>query len=347
MEVAVKDGTLDVRIGGLDRFDGRLNALELLRLDVVKPPVLSMASENMYYSFKDLNNGFIQRGHFTSFAEFFDEIFLAPDTPYEISFVNRDTLAYGSFNFIAPRSGSIDLAFPEIILERRTAPDLDEDGLIDLAEAVIGTRPDLADSDEDGVIDGAEVIQGLDPLDDRGFPNEIIAELPLRGTPEQVTVRAGNEGENELIAYTANGSGGIASIDVAQFSQPVITSQVELPGSVSSIDVDLTRDIAVAAANGGGLHFLDVSDALQPVLIDTIGITSSQVLIRNGLVYATVRGAVYVYDLLGRVRLQILRVSEGALLDLAAEGLHLYALDENDEIYSLRIERGGLRLADS
>jgi hypothetical protein len=347
VQVSVNDGMMDIRIGGLDRFDGQLSALEIRRLDVAKAPVLSEVSENMYYSFKNLDNGFTQRGQFTSFAQFFDEIFLAPDTSYEISFVNRDSLAYGSFTFSSPSSGGLSIAFPEIILEKRTVPDLDEDGLIDIAEQVIGTRADLADSDEDGVIDGAEVLQGLDPLDDRGFPNGIIAALPLRGNPQQVVVRAGTSGRGELIAYTANGSGGIASVDVSRFSQPVITSQVSLPGSVSGIDADLSRDLAVAAANTGGLHFLDVSDPLQPKLIETVPIVASGVLIRNGLVYASVRGAIYVYDLAGRVRLQILRVSDGMLSDLAAEGNHLFTIDEDDRVFSLRIQREGLETADS
>jgi hypothetical protein len=346
-QVTVTDGMMDIRIGGLDRFDGRLSALEIRRLDVAKPPVLSEVSENMYYSVKNLDNDFTQRGQFTSFAQFFEGIFLAPDTPYEISFVNRDTLAYGSFTFSSPSAGGLSIAFPEIILEKRTVPDLDEDGLIDIAEQVIGTRADIADSDEDSVIDSAEVLQGLDPLDDRGFPNGIIAGLPLRGNPQQVVVRAGSSRKGELIAYTANGSGGVASVDVSRFSQPVITSQVSLPGSVSGIDADLSRNLAVAAANTGGLHFLDVSDPLQPELIETVPVVASGVLIRNGLVYATVRGAIYVYDLTGRVRLQILRVSDGLLTDLAAEGDHLFTIDEDGRVFSIRIQREGLRVVDS
>ena len=346
-QVAVTDGMMDIRIGGLDRFDGQLSALEIRRLDVAKPPVLSEVSENMYFSIKNLDNDFTQRGQFTSFAQFFETIFLAPDTPYEISFVNRDTLAYGSFTFSSPSAGGLSIAFPEIILEKRTVPDSDEDGLIDIAEQVIGTRADLADSDEDGVIDSAEVLQGLDPLDDRGFPNGIIAGLPLRGNPQQVVVRAGNSRDGELIAYTANGSGGIASVDVSRFSQPVITSQVSLPGSVSGIDADLSRNLAVAAANTGGLHFLDVSDPLQPDLIETVSVVASGVLIRNGLVYATVRGAIYVYDLTGRIRLQILRVSDGLLTDLAAEGDHLYTIAEDGRVFSIRIQREGLKAVDS
>lgn len=48
--------------------------------------------------------------------------------------------------------------------------DVDEDGLLDNQEEVVGTDPSVADSDGDGHLDGSEVEQGTDPLDADDYP---------------------------------------------------------------------------------------------------------------------------------------------------------------------------------
>jgi len=50
------------------------------------------------------------------------------------------------------------------------ALDQDEDGLLDIEEAEIGTDPYVADSDQDGHLDGNEMIEGTDPNDPDDHP---------------------------------------------------------------------------------------------------------------------------------------------------------------------------------
>ena len=56
------------------------------------------------------------------------------------------------------------LAFDPLTPDSRTNRDIDNDGLTDREELVIGTNPIHWDSDGDGMCDGWEVLRGLDPL---------------------------------------------------------------------------------------------------------------------------------------------------------------------------------------
>jgi hypothetical protein len=60
-------------------------------------------------------------------------------------------------------------------LLRDGSGDFDGDGLSDLAEFDLGTRPDASDTDQDGHPDGGEVEAGTDPLDPSFFPVAVDA----------------------------------------------------------------------------------------------------------------------------------------------------------------------------
>lgn len=61
--------------------------------------------------------------------------------------------------------------------------DVDSDGLLDSAEAALGTNPDVADTDDGGVVDGDEIERGTDPLD----PTDDLDPGPTEATPTGTT----------------------------------------------------------------------------------------------------------------------------------------------------------------
>ena len=77
--------------------------------------------------------------------------------------------------------------------------DADDDGLCDVAEANLGTDPDVADTDGDGVGDGQEVRDGTDPLTPTAEPTvELTADPPLGDAPHEVVLTA------EATGFTGN-----------------------------------------------------------------------------------------------------------------------------------------------
>ncbi len=118
---------------------------------------------------------------------------LPTDELVRISAFNVDSGATGVLAFhTSDDSGGIDLPIiPLTVLPELS--DADGDGLSDIAEQIIGTNSQLADSDNDGILDGAEIEQGLNPLDNRGFPTGVISSLPLPG--QALDVEIGKRGQ--------------------------------------------------------------------------------------------------------------------------------------------------------
>src|SRR5262249_43457067 len=72
-------------------------------------------------------------------------------------------------NLVTGASGST-IQLKDLFFSPSVALDTDGDGLPDDAEFAIGTASKKADTDGDGIPDFTEIQQGLDPLDNRGFP---------------------------------------------------------------------------------------------------------------------------------------------------------------------------------
>ena len=138
--------------------------------------------------------------------------------------VTLDFIAYNSkINAVASvtletGAGTAPVTTNEVAWQSVTGfSDLDGDGLVDNAERAVGTILNNSDSDEDGINDFDEVRQGLNPLDNRGFPTGVIANLPLMGEAKEVVVEGSPLDANEQIAYVATGSHGLAIVDASQF----------------------------------------------------------------------------------------------------------------------------------
>ena len=105
-----------------------------------------------------------ERGRLTSDGRLGNIASLRANNSYRLYLYDPETPAYGSAGFHT-ETRSEETALPSILLVPVTdEPDSDGDGLIDQAEFVIGTKPNVADTDEDGTNDGDEVAAGQDPL---------------------------------------------------------------------------------------------------------------------------------------------------------------------------------------
>src|SRR5207248_627010 len=134
----------------------------------------------------------------------------------------------------------------------------------------IGTSPRKIDTDSDGIDDFAAVAQRLDPLGGHAVPIGVVAGAALNGEARQVVVEGSTQNAQSQTAYVATGSYGLAIVDVSQFNQPIVLSQLPLPGDSVDVAVDTVRDLAVVASGAAGVHVVNVSDPMHPTRIGTI-----------------------------------------------------------------------------
>lgn len=185
------------------------------------------------------------------------------------------TEAYGAYTLFVPRDGSLlhisfydpktrsyDLIFPPLVNPLSLLPfdlipldssagDLDQDGLLDLAEPVYGTNSAQPDSDDDGIPDGTEVAAGTDPLDGRPAITGIIATTDTPGTAVDVCTANG-------FAFVADSTTGVAIFNIAQGTTPLRVTQVDTPGNAQA--VCLSGNFLAVADGDFGLAIVDVLD---------------------------------------------------------------------------------------
>jgi hypothetical protein len=220
-------------------------------------------------------------------------------TPYTFSLYIPHLNAVAQTNGISSSPGEITpipdplLLTPDIT---DTSGDTDADGLSDLAEHVIGTRADLPDTDADGLSDFTEVQQGLNPLSGLNLPIGVIASLPL--SSDAMTIATHNN--TALIATDS----GLALVDITSPEQPLLLSELDLPGFNHDIIVSPSTEIAAVLADAStfkgpdfGVHLVSIADPANPTLIRTLRIQASLIRELNGLLYALVDNQLRTYDI--------------------------------------------------
>ncbi|MBK9139078.1 MAG: hypothetical protein IPM17_10005 [Verrucomicrobia bacterium] len=164
-----------------------------------------LRSRELLYHLVDLRTGFVRRGR-TSPNGQLDNLISGVETPYFLTYLDPETLEVGTTHF---RSGAAGDRFtlPLGLLARVNAADTDGDGLNDIVEEIVGTRPDAADTDNDGASDFAEVREGQNPLDGLALPQTVVANLPLGGSTTGISRDAtalGLHVDGDLV-FVANG----------------------------------------------------------------------------------------------------------------------------------------------
>ncbi|MGE4181468.1 MAG: Ig-like domain-containing protein [Limisphaerales bacterium] len=224
-------------------------------------------------------------------------------------------------------AAGIPVEFPPYVLRPAdNLPDIDRDGLPNLAELVIGTNPLAYDSDRDAVGDGAELRSGGDPLDGLPARTGVLSSADTPGTA--VDVCAINN-----VAILADSDAGVAVFNVFNALEPVRIAQVDTPGNC--VAVACSGSLIAAADADAGLAIIDISDPpaarivrqLAPVLlgggrVDTVATAADLGFVGTSL------GHVLAVELATGAVLQRLSFP-GAVRDLAVEGTTLYVFEGN------------------
>ena len=309
-------------------------ALGELQDEAVESNGSVVVRESLQFNITDLDTGFSVRGETATHGQFDDFVF-ALNRPYSITYLDPLTLQTGVTVFRSTvATGRFEI--PKAFL-LRSDEDTDGDGLSDEAELVIGTSITKPDTDEDGINDFTEfTTDGMNPLDNRGFPTGIIARTPLVGQTNEVVV--GTVPGLGLTAFLATGSHGLAIVDVDEFSNPIVLGQLDLEGDCTDVAYDDILDLAVVSGNSGGVHLVDVSDPMLPGLVQTIEVDSAQVEIANGIAYLASGGFLYSFDLFNPERSRSVSISSGAIAGLTRQGDMLYAMDGLNELHAIQVD---------
>ncbi|MGH7136360.1 MAG: hypothetical protein ACREHD_11510, partial [Pirellulales bacterium] len=249
----------------------------------------------------------------------------AGETLQSVSFYDPRTDEYGiSFPFLSP-DAPYSLPRPTLGAIDPSAPDSDGDGLVDLAEDVVGTDPHKYSTAGNGINDLAALQEGLNPLGNYPVNTGVVASLSLHGEAQAVTLAGSTVNPQQQIAYVATGSYGLAIVDASQFTKPMLLGQLALPGGdATSVSVDSNLLIAAVADGAGGLDMIDVSMPAQPQVLQSIAADATQVVAVDGIAYAAVGGELRSYDMITGDRLQVLSLGGGNLTSLAYDGAFLY-----------------------
>ena len=267
-------------------------------------------------------------------------VILPPNMPYEIIIFDpfSGLVAEGS-GTTAPQGGESDIT-EGLVYGSDDAVDSDFDGLPDDAEYAIGTSAADIDTDGDGIDDFSEIDQGLDPLDDRGFPTGVIAALPLSGAANEVVV----EGNT---AYVATGAHGLALIDVSQFNNPILLGEIDLLGIAGDVAVDPALNLAIVAT-APGLAFVDISDPMTPVVVRQNTMPATQVEIADGRVYVAGGNTITAIDLVtGDVEQTLALPTSAEITGLAREGNVLFTMDGQFRLTAIDTSSGEMVVRNS
>ena len=282
-----------------------------------------------YYVLQGSLDNDIRRGT-TSASGSLTNLILAPNTTYELTYLNPNSLLVGQAIFTTGATGT-RFTIPTIALTNDKSLDQDLDGLKDLAEFVLGTDSTKADTDGDGISDLTEVEQGTDPLDGVAAATGIIATVATVGAAEDICVT------NDL-AVLATGSTGISVIDVSELFDPVVLTQVNTAGH--STAVACSGNLAVAADGTSGVALIDLSNRDEVSLLSQLTVGNVRAVaatpqivyagLANGQLLAIDAGT---NDVLSRLSLnqsvQDIFIVNSTLYALTTSQLHVVSLQDS------------------
>jgi membrane-associated phospholipid phosphatase/sugar lactone lactonase YvrE len=251
--------------------------------------------------------------------------FLPASTPYRISvFDPLSGLIADGQGVTAPSGRSTDLT-STLTFKPSTAEDSDNAGLPDDIKFALGLNPNKADTSGSGIDDFTKLQEGLPLFGNQSALTGIVANVPLGGQAEDVTLIGSTNSSGGLTAYVATGSNGLAVVDASNFQKSVVLGQITLPGNSTGVSVDPNLQIA-AVASGSALNLVDVSNPTHPALLQSLDIAAGAVKVYEGVAYAAVGNEVVAVDLETGTTLATESFSGGNVDDLGIDQGNLYVL---------------------
>jgi hypothetical protein len=272
-------------------------------------------------------------------------LLLPASTEVAISFYDPKTNLHAQVNFVTAQAGATTNIPVPRFQSLVSTEDFDKDGLVDIAENIIGSRVDVADTDGDGLSDGAEATQGLDALGGRAIPTGVVAIAEIAGTALAVETATLIGTERRSIGLVAGGALGLSTIDLSQSLALRVLAQVDLPGVNVDVAADKVRGIAALAAMGAGLNLVSISDPVAPRLLQTVSLGDSvqRVAAFDGVAYAAHGIHISAVNMqTGEVlqKLVLGQLGGSTITDLAIDGSRLYVMDANNVLRAIDIADG-------
>lgn len=270
-----------------------------------------------YYAIEDLQSGLVRRGR-TEPRGIITGLILRPDTTFRIRLLLGPALRFHDQTFVSAGAGQ-----PTFIPYGDNVPfpavDADGDGIPADGEFVLGTRDDRADSDGDGVEDLDELKNHTDPLDGAPAANGVIASLNTPGNAQDIAPL------NQLM-LVADGSAGLAVVEVTDPLRPKLLQQLDTPGDALGVAAEGT--VAAVADGTRGLALVDLLNPGSPVLYAqlALGGVTRAVALQGGVAYAGMQdGTVVAVDVVsGTERTRVSLPGGPKIEDLAVQGDLLY-----------------------
>ena len=262
-------------------------------------------------------------------------LLLGPNTRYRHWLLHAPSLRVAVADYVSAGLGEVT-ELPAFTYRTDSGADSDGDGLTDLAEFIVGSDRLVPDTDNDGVSDAVEVTQGSDPLDGQPLPMGIIATVDTPGTAQDVCV----DGDRAVVA---DGSAGVALLNVFNGLDPVLIAQVDTAGYATAVACE--DAIAAVADSSNGLAVVDFRDPAAALLLHQVvlGGNATCVAIADGVGYVGLQtNGVAAVDLASGTMLGVIE-GIGDVDDVAVSSSHLFVV-AGSELRIYRTAYDGLGL---
>jgi hypothetical protein len=148
------------------------------------------------------------------------------------------------------------------------------------------------------------------------------------------------------LAYVADGYSGLRVVRVPPGGAAEVLGTADTPSFAQAVAVE--GHLACVADWESGLQVIDVTDPMSPQILGSVPTTNpcSEVIISNGMAYATDRYALYAIDLADPENPTVVGTSrvDGLLTSLAISGDRIYLADSESQ--SVNLGRGAIHIVD-